>query len=693
MVRIIQNDFSAGEISPVLYGRSDLQAYYKACADAENLVVSKEGTLRKRHGITSMMAVDGVSDWSDCRVFPYKYDRTMGGFAVLVRDQSGISLSLYDKVSAERRGGDVRIYSGTSDSSWMADMQCKQIGDQLWITNGRLFRIVTVNDYAGTCTLSVDVWRQSDRPSAGSVRAEWNGSTTPSKRTVGYALYVVKGGVFSRRSEFNIECPKTWPAGAFAEVTCTFPQDRDYAVLCKSQGGSYGEIARWYPEDASASATFHDENILPGDAVFSQTNVLGDGFSEPLCVDCFQQRKVFANAANGKTKKTSVANKSVIMVPEDMHAVLRVYRSATNVDVEYSIVGSEIVLGSVGSYTLEYVVSGTFARYPMTMWFSEIGNLDNFFANRPSDDSDAFSPTISSTGPAFIRWICTYQDMIVLMTDAGMFSVGSSETQGFSSSTCRISKFSGIAASSRVQPIVTDAGIVFVAADEKTVYTASFDLQENAMKPVNRSVLAEHLTRGSRITAIGLQEFPNNVVWASTGDGRLLTFTFEKNEGVYAWSHSRVSGANVVDLVSIGTVTDFDSDRTYGDMVFVLEKDGVFYIARFNDGYEDVVGGGGTNVVASMTTLRAESQDRTVCGVSKNVKDVLLRLYETTGFSVMARDGKLVPVGRVFGEPFSGDVKIMPRGFQNDNGQITIVSDTDGPCEILEIVSNVEVSQ
>jgi hypothetical protein len=48
--RMIQNNFSGGEISPLLHGRSDLQAYYKGCAKAENFIVTKEGTLRKRNG-------------------------------------------------------------------------------------------------------------------------------------------------------------------------------------------------------------------------------------------------------------------------------------------------------------------------------------------------------------------------------------------------------------------------------------------------------------------------------------------------------------------------------------------------------------------------------------------------------------------------------------------------------------------
>ena len=40
---------------------------------------------------------------------------------------------------------------------------------------------------------------------------------------------------------------------------------------------------------------------------------------------------------------------------------------------------------------------------------------------------------------------------------------------------------------------------------------------------------------------------------------------------------------------------------------------------------------------------------------------------------------------------FSGDVKAMPHGYVNEEAQMTFVSDDANPCEVLMIVSTVEV--
>lgn len=678
MAKMIQNNFSAGEISPILSGRSDLAAYYRACAVAENFLITKEGTLRKRNGVHTFATID---DYPNCKVVPYKFDRTEGGFVVLHLSGTELTCSFWRK-------GDTAARSTCTASGFSGNIkavQSKQIGDQIWITNGESARYITVTD---NDTISIKEWEQVSVPdpiphndTLEEPTTHWSIKRDAARtgRTIYYGLIGVKDSVNSETSKGDCKWASTWAAGTYIELHATISvEDKDkysHLIFCKRSGGTYGELTRvymddspdgyffvneddelsqawkwedskWYDKTQSSTGateieaeritfhryTFRDENHTPSDPVYGQTNVLGEEFANPLCIDCFQQRRVFANAQVGDDK------------------------------------------------------------YPMTLWFSEVGNLDNFFADRPSEDDDAFSPTVSSTGPSFIRWLACYQDNMILLTDSGLFSVGFAQTQGFSASTCRISRFSQLTVSDTIQPIVTDAGVAFVGGDDKTLYTASFDLQENSLKPINRTVLVEHLTRNGRFVSVGLQEYPDNVVWAVTEDGKVCTFTFERNEDVYAWSHHVVKGADIIDVIALGTVTDSNIDRTRGDMLFVVERQGQHYLATLGNDYVDRIGDSEMPIVARLTTLRPESQERTLAGSKKNVKDVLFRVYESGTINVRSLDGKLLPYTQTQSDTlFTGDIKVMPYGVINEAGQMEVVSNDGRPCEIQQVVVNLEV--
>jgi len=695
MAKILQNNFSGGEISPSLYGRSDLQVYYKGCADAENFIISKEGTLRKRHGISSVMALPEA--YSRCKILPYKYDRTQGGFILLYHtaaDPTTVTAKFYAKDGTlhtwTEGGSTVSSRTISNFAGSIKDLQHKQIGDEIWTSNGSAYYTIRVTNNE---SFSVSRWTQAAAPSVvprgssstsntgwyispSEIPREEGDEEGPSMtRTMFYGCIGVKNSINATISKQQTMWSTTWEAGTYIDLVVTVKAtdigNWDSIIVAKRTGGSYGKLAEFYmdddadetyagnvriykwsdgkyytkPEDDPQGAEektptayrwiFKDENHLPTDLITDQTNTLGSGWNNPLCVDCFQQRRVFANA------ETSAG------------------------------------------------------KFPMTMWFSEVGNLDNFYSDRPAEADDAFSPTVSSPGPAFILFTVCYQEAMILFTGAGLFTIGFSQQQGFSSGTCRISKFSDITCSPTIQPVVTEAGVVFVGADNKTVYSVAFDAAENALKPTNRSVMTEHLTRTTPIVGMALQSYPDNVIWIVTSDGKACTFTVEKNEQVYSWSHSKMSGADFLDVVGIGTCTDSTTDRTYADMVFAVRKGNSEYLAVQNSGYADIVGGSTLAIEAKMTTLKPESQEQTMVGNRKNIKDVIFRLYQSGGIKVRPADNGVpfqIPfVGTSASALFTGDVKVMPRGFVSEDGQMTILSDDANPCEILQVVTKLEV--
>lgn len=662
MASIIQNNFTGGIISPSLRGRSDLAAYYKGVADAENYIVGKVGTLVKRRGIVASEdeALSTLAAW---RIFPYKYDRTRGGFLLVGAETGGdVKCRLFTK-GLERIAEEATLYeaSGGEDLSFFEEMQATQIGDTIFISCEAFLRRVVVNDFTGECTLAVTAFEQAEAPEKPSISTSTNFETL--NYTEYYCAVVEYKGRFSKFATAAQQRNKTWAAGKHITVSVRPPKignDYDTAgetwdriLVGKKSGANYGELTSFYPEDfqdrSATLLTFTDENIAPGAMIAKQYDVLHalDAGFAPRCVNAFQQRLVFANA---ETKD---------------------------------------------------------GKLPTTLWFSETANLYNFWSDRPVNADDPFSAAIFSQGPAFVRHLASFNQSLIAFTDCGIFEIASGDAaNGFSASTCRIAFISDVCPSARVAPIPTPAGIIFVGSDDKTLYTISYDLATDSKRPVNRSILAPHLTAKTRIISIAQRQYPDNVIFATLESGEVLAFTFQEEQEVFAWSRITLGeGWRVKETIGLGTVTDEAGHPTYGDIALVIENtlDGTEHLAKLaalgsEAAYSDTLPGevAPVHVDAHFTTLAPESQERSITGMKKRIIDVLVKLNESGTLEVASASGQVAAqaLNRPNGQALAtGDFKVVPRGYIDELGQMTFRS-TDGKrSEVLAVFMEVDVER
>jgi len=104
-------------------------------------------------------------------------------------------------------------------------------------------------------------------------------------------------------------------------------------------------------------------------------------------------------------------------------------------------------------------------------------------------------------------------------------------------------------------------------------------------------------------------------------------------------------------------------------------------------------------VSATLVTLRPESPEVSTQGIPKRVVDVCIRLRRSATISVKPFEESLQAVSEQLsttGEGgaltlYSGDIKLMPRGYINGDGQMQIESNDILPCEILSIVYTMDL--
>lgn len=454
-----------------------------------------------------------------------------------------------------------------------------------------------------------------------------------------YSAQGVKASVWSAPVLSTANGATTWTAGATITLVATFPATRGYdrVTFGKMSAGVYGEIATVYPGDTgwveaagTVTVTVVDDNIMPSTPIYSQARVTEAQAVTGSDIDIIQQR-VAVSGGNG---------------------------------------------------------------IPFSLQFSAAGDLANFWASRPAQLDDGFSLSLSVNAPADIRHMLAFRDYLLCFTDGGVYRVRGG-ADGFSFSSAVTDRLNDIGCAPAVPPVETSRGVLFVAADLRSVYELKYDLLESdSVIPIERSVLADHLTEGRTITHMAHQRYPEGIVWIALSDGGLTGFTYQPENEVYAWHrHTLPDGCAVLDAVSTETVTDGAADgKALSDLLFAVRgPDGKTRLAVFSAARVDTVSGSDVPVRGVIVTLRPELPDRNVQGIPKTVTDCLIRVRDTARLSVRNAAGGTSPVEALpgGGEPYTGNVKIMPEGLIDDDGQMEIVSES-GPCEIQMLVWKVE---
>ena len=836
-VRVVRNDFVAGEIDPSLWGRHDVEMFFHGAAMLENFVPRKTGGVRKRAGTELVWRLSGT-EARDYRIVPYRYDKDEYGMIALYR--KGTDTQVYANLWTSRAGaGDeyaVPFLSISRDVS-LADIRHEQIGDTIFFTLHGHRAWTAVVTFA---TRSAQ-WRQlrtsipvAAPPALSASPTGFSGGSVDGTRS--YGIWGVRNGIRSSLGTTTANIKLAWPAGAYVDVTFT-PNwaAHDYYILAKLQGGQYGEVARFYrdPDNGSRSytasvyggsqsSTGSYNGVVYTAALSSIADVEGGAASPWRTTDpdtvtnnihaCGSWVHSFGLATTVPespllalklwfgAKMSGGGTVANVAYSEPVHAVLyngsaagdiiaewdftpgyqeepaklaidnpraaasyalHFYTDATRTVPVYVPMRGAIMCTDTGSKTFhddniqpgtlvgeqdllqvgfsgmdvdiittwqQRLVAASAAQSPFTMWFSAVGDLYNFYVDRPQTSDNAFEATIASTEANKILHIVS-QKWLLAFTESGEHVIEGSGGQ-FAYNTISIKKTSSVGAHPDIVPTTTESDVLFVAADARSVYQMDYSLERDAVVPKSVSTRAQHITELHRIKKIAYQRYPDSVLWCLLDDGSLASMTFVPEENVCGWArHTLAGGAGlkVEDIFCTGAIrADADTDTT-SEICLVLrstDDPGNCWVERMRPcvvsdapatahakcvdhaGYEaaDYPAGGKPEgeVAARLVTMRIDPQQADMIGKQTNVFDSALRIRRSGKVSIRPAGSDLAWSGTATQPdslPTEGastvalvekDVKIAPRAFQNRDARLEVVSADEWPCEILALLAQIE---
>lgn len=230
--------------------------------------------------------------------------------------------------------------------------------------------------------------------------------------------------------------------------------------------------------------------------------------------------------------------------------------------------------------------AGNTATEPTTVHFSQIGGFDTTSSTWATVDPDGqvyddhgFNVAIGGGNQSPIQWISSSSDGVLVGSYNSEGLIGANDTSnGFVPGGVSYRKTSSVGSKS-IQPIMIDQSTLFVSRTGRRIHEMTYDLASTGQKSPDLTSLAEHVTL-TGVIDFAWQREPRDTLWMVLADGKLVGFTFDKNNDITAW-HQHELGGDGVRIRSVASIPSPDglSDdlwlavdriKAYGDMVLTV---------------------------------------------------------------------------------------------------------------------------
>lgn len=223
--------------------------------------------------------------------------------------------------------------------------------------------------------------------------------------------------------------------------------------------------------------------------------------------------------------------------------------------------------------------AGTAYR-PLSIWGSVINDFQNF--RRSTLDDGGLFYSLSAKEANAVQWMESQSDLII-GTSGDEWTIGSSEADSALTPTnVRAQRQSSYGSMFLSSAIVNDV-ILFVQRRGRKIRELVYSFEKDGWVAPDLTVLAEHITMGE-IVETAYQQQPDAIFWAVRGDGQLIGMTYERDQNVVGWHRHTTKGIfeSVATIYGVGT-----GDEVWLSVRRRINGEDVRYIERFRPDFRE----------------------------------------------------------------------------------------------------------
>lgn len=563
-----QTNFTAGEISPKLYGRSDIERYGNAAAILENVIVLVQGGVTGRYGLR--FTGKAKHNDKDGVLVPYVFNRDQSYMLEFGDAYLRVFLEDGSQVQTESTPGVFVPYELQTDyaEADLAEIDYVQSGDTMLLFHGRYVprRLRRFGD--ASWVLEDVPWVTEPFDEVGSRPAQ---GITLDSLALGPGRTITAAGAVFLASDLGREIEGLGGLAVITGVTSATVVTVD--------------VLTPFP----ALTTAADSWTLVGSplTVLTPTYPGGAGTDLPpvgATVTLTLDQPGWRAEDVGKWVELNAGLVYIDTVTSSTVASGTVHRMLSALVAVPALAWS--LNGSVWGGPNGYPRTGTFHEqrlwlagapgFPQGLWGSRIGEHLNFELG--TDDDAAVSFTLASDRQNEILHLVPLRGALVALTSGGEFTVQGSLDKPITPTNVQIRNQS-VFGSSITSPERIGNELMFLQRAGRKIRALSADrIDSDQYGAPELTVLADHMTAGG-ISGTAYEAEPNSLLHCvRAADGQLATCVIERDQEVVGWSRQVTDGR----FISVATLPRSDSDQVWAIVSRTVAGVQQRYVERFD---------------------------------------------------------------------------------------------------------------
>jgi hypothetical protein len=559
-VKVLQSNFSAGELSPQAAGRVDIARYPNAAKSLVNVISRTLGGAKKRPGTQYLAGTKTNAKRS--RLIPY----------VISRDKAYM-LELGDlymrvfKPDGTQVAGPYEIVTPYTES-YVTDLDYTQGEDSMFMFHSSIYpnRLRNFADAKWDC--SVAPFTTTPFTELGDYPAV---ALTLSANTVGTGRTMTAASAVFLASDVGRAI--LWNAGIFVITAYT---DTTHVT---------GEVKVIFDATAIPSGSWNLDSSPQTTCTPSAKDPVGAAITLTLAAAGWRTTDAgkFVRLNGGLTQISTFSSDTVVNAIIKQAMTSAVGAPALSWTLEGSMWSATNGYPRTGAIHQQRLVVGGTTKNPQTVCGSRSGEPLDFTKGTNDDDAFVFTIGTSQNQVNLINFLASSRDLLVL-TYGGEFSMRSGIEKPLTPTNVQI-KPEGPAGSSTVRPVQVGKETLFAQRAGRKLRAMGYHYDEDGYKSPDLATLAEHITE-TGIACMAFQQEPEPVVWIALKNGRLISLTLDRDLDVIAWNQHEMDGG----VESVATIPYGDIDQVWLIVRRSVNGSTVRYVERLQPDWYPVYG-------------------------------------------------------------------------------------------------------